>query len=367
MAIDRENYEQRIQTICLLILTALGITAALYFFASVLIPFVLAIFFTLCLTPVIDLQMHWLRIPRHTAIFTTLAIGCAILMLGTLLLTAAADQIVQSKADYEDQFQQVLVRTRGLLPPEWYMDPNEPVLDPNDLTFDPNEPIHGPAEPLIRVPTNTIRRVLTSIASGVMGVISNGLLVVIFMIFMVAGQGTLKAPPGSFWWEVESRIKRYVLTMMLASGVTGVLVGLTLTVLNVKFGWMFGFLAFLLNFIPSIGSVIATLLPLPVALIDPQLGMISKILVLVIPGGIQFVIGNLLQPKMMGESLDLHPVVVLLSLIFFGTIWGIIGMFLAVPITGVVKILLQRFGYTRAIADLIAGKTDMLTKSPPDR
>jgi AI-2 transport protein TqsA len=209
--------------------------------------------------------------------------------------------------------------------------------------------------------------VLTDIASSVMGVISNGLLVVIFMIFMVAGQGTFKAPPGSFWWEVESRIKRYVLTMMLTSGVTGVLVGLTLTVLNVKFGWMFGFLAFLLNFIPSIGSVIATLLPLPVALIDPQLGMISKILVLAIPGGIQFVIGNLLQPKMMGESLDLHPIVVLLSLIFFGTIWGIIGMFLAVPITGVVKILLQRFGYTRAIADLIAGKTDMLTKSPPDR
>jgi AI-2 transport protein TqsA len=367
MAKDRENYEQRIQTICLLILTALGITAALYFFASVLIPFVLAIFFTLCLTPVIDLQMHWLRIPRHTAIFTTLAIGCAILMLGTLLLTAAADQIVQSKADYEDQFQQVLVRTRGLLPPDWYMDPNEPVIDPNNATFDPNEPIHGPAEPLIRVPTNTIRRVLTGIASGVMGVISNGLLVVIFMIFMVAGQGTYKATPGSFWWEVESRIKRYVLTMMLTSGVTGVLVGLALWVLQVKFYWMFGFLAFMLNFIPSIGSVIATLLPLPVALIDPQLGMISKILVLVIPGGIQFVIGNLLQPKMMGESLDLHPVVVLLSLIFFGTIWGIIGMFLAVPITGVVKILLQRFGYTRAIADLIAGKTDMLTKSPPDR
>ena len=374
MAKDHENYEQRIQTICLLIITALGITGALYFFASVLIPFVLAIFFTLCLTPVIDLQMHWLRIPRHTAIFTTLAIGCAILILGTLLVTRAADQIVQSKDDYEDQFQQVLVRTRGLLPPEWYMDPNEPArdpnnpaLDPNDAARDPNEPVHSPSEPLIRVPTNTIRRALTDIASSIMGVISNGLLVVIFMIFMVAGQGTYKAPPGSLWWEVESRIKRYVLTMMLTSGVTGVLVGLVLSILGVEFGWMFGFLAFLLNFIPSIGSVIATLLPLPVALIDPELGMITKILVLVIPGGIQFVIGNLLQPKMMGESLDLHPIVVLLSLIFFGTIWGIIGMFLAVPITAVVKILLERFGYTRAIADLISGKTDMLTKSPPGR
>ncbi len=367
MAKDREHYEQRIQTICLLILTALGITAALYFFASVLIPFVLAIFLTLCLIPAIDVQMKLLRIPRRTAILTTVAIGCTLLILAALLVTAAANQIVESKDDYGKQFQLLLIKTRGLLPPEWYTDPNEPVLDPNAPALDPNEPVHSPAEPLIRVPTNTIRRVLTDIASSIMGVISNGLLVVIFMIFMIAGKGTYKASPGSLWWEVESRIKRYVLTMIFTSGTTGILVGLVLTILGVKFGWMFGFLSFLLNFIPNIGSIIAIILPLPVALIDPELGMISKILVLAIPGSIQFIIGNLLQPKMMGESLDLHPVVVLLSLIFFGTIWGIIGMFLAVPITAVVKILLQRFGYTRAIADLISGKTDMLTKSPPGR
>jgi AI-2 transport protein TqsA len=375
MAKDRANYEQRIQTVCLLILTAMSITAALYFFSSVLIPFVLAIFLTLCLTPVIDLQMKWLRIPRRTAIFTTLIIGCGFLVLGTLLVTAAADQIVQNRDDYEDQFQQLLVRGRGLLPPEWYTDPNEPVrnakkpaLDSNDIldpkeVLDPNEQVKGPAEPLIRVPTNTLRKVLTDIASSVMGIVQNGLLVVIFMIFMIAGKGSFKAPEGSLWWEVESRVKRYLLTIILTSGVTGVLVGLTLWALKVNFSWMFGFLAFLLNFIPNIGSVIATILPLPVALIDPQLGMISKILVLVIPGTIQFVIGNIIQPKMMGESLDLHPIVVLLSLIFFGTIWGIIGMFLAVPITAVVNIFLQRFGYTRAIADLISGKTDVLTKS----
>ncbi len=353
MAKDREHYEQRIQTICLLILTALGITGALYLFASVLIPFVLAIFLTLCLIPAVDVQMKVLRIPRRTAILTTVAIGCVLLILGGLLVTKAVNQIVESKDDYEKQFRQLLVKTRGLLPPEWYTDPNDPSVDPS--------------EPLIRVPTNTIRQVLTDTASSIMGVISNGLLVVIFMIFMITGKGTYKAPPGSLWWEVESRIKRYVLTMLFTSGTTGILVGLALTFLGVEFGWMFGFLAFLLNFIPNIGSIIAIILPLPVALIDPELGMISKILVLVIPGIIQFTIGNLLQPKMMGESLDLHPVVVLLSLIFFGTIWGIIGMFLAVPITAVVKILLQRFGYTRAIADLISGKTDMLTKSPPGK
>jgi AI-2 transport protein TqsA len=367
MADEHENYERRIQTICLLSLTAMGISAALYFFASVLIPFVLAVFLTLCLTPFVDFQMRWLHLPHRTAIFTTLALGCGFLVLATLLVTAAADQILQNRDEYEARFQQLLVKTRKLLPPDWYKEMNQPVGRTDNAVLDPNEPVSSPAEPLIRVPTNTIREVLTNLASSVMGIISNGLLVLIFMIFMVAGQGTFKAPPTSLWWEIESRVKRYILTITLTSGITGICVGLALSLLHVEFGWMFGFLAFMLNFIPNIGSVIATILPLPVALIDPQLGMISKILVLVIPGSIQLIIGNIIQPKMMGESLDLHPIVVLLSLIFFGTIWGIIGMFLAVPITAVVNIFLQRFGYTRAIADLISGKTDMLTKTRPPK
>ncbi len=366
MAQKSENYEQRIQTGCLLILTALGIAGALYAFSSVLIPFVLAVFLTLSLTPVIDIQMKWFRIPRRTAIVTTVLFGCAILALTALLVTAAANQIVDIKGDYEEQFRTLLEEARGLIPSDWYTsDPNDPNEsaglngDPNDL----DSQVSDPNAPLIRIPTATVRRALADTASSIMGVISNGLLVLIFMIFMVAGKGSSKAPEGSVWWEVENRVKRYLLTMILTSGFTGVLVGLVLTILGVRFGWMFGFLAFMLNFIPNIGSIIATILPLPVALIDPNLSIASKIMVLAIPGSIQFVVGNLIQPKMMGESLELHPVVVLMSLIFFGTIWGIIGMFLAVPITAVVKIFLQRFGYTRAIADLAAGKTDVLTKA----
>jgi len=356
MTSKSEHYEQRIQTVCLLILTALGIAGALYALSSVLIPFVLAIFLTLCLIPAIDIQMKWLHLPRGAAILTTVIIGCTVLALAALIVTAAVNQIFENRDAYERQFRQVLVKTKGILPPEWYTADSG---DPND----PNSTSEDPSEPLIRIPSNTIRKVLTDTASSITGLISSSLLVLIFMIFMVAGKSKYKAKPGSIWWEVETRMKRYVFTMIFTSGITGLLVGLVLTILKVKFGWMFGFLAFLLNFIPSIGSIIATLLPLPVALIDPQLGIASKILVLAIPGSIQFFIGNILQPKMMGESLDLHPIVVLLSLIFFGTIWGIIGMFLAVPITAVLKILLQRFGYTRALAELISGKTDMLTKN----
>ena len=392
MAQKSEHYEQRIQTGCLLILTALGIAGALYAFRSVLIPFVLAVFLTLSLIPAIDIQMKWLHIPRRTAILTTVLFGCAVLALGALFVTKAANQIVDNKDVYGKQLRQGLVRVHGFIS-DWYTrdpnDPDRPTDDPNkpndpdrpaDDSNKPNDPdrpaddsnkpnsLFADPNELIRILSDYVRRLLADTASSIMGLIQNGLLVLIFMIFMIAGKGTHKAPEGSLWWEVEIRIKRYIITIVVTSGITGILVGLTLSILGVqlggvKLGWMFGFLAFMLNFIPNIGSVIATFLPLPVALIDPELGIISKILVLAIPGTIQFVIGNLLQPKMMGESLDLHPVVVLMSLIFFGTLWGIIGMFLAVPITAVVKIFLQRFGYTRVIADLAAGKTDVLTKT----
>jgi AI-2 transport protein TqsA len=341
-----KDKQQRAQTICLLILTALAITGALYLFKSVLIPFVLAIFLTICLSPVIDAQVKKFRIPRPVAILTTVLLGCALLALMGLLVTIAANEIVQSRDEYLTQVNELLVKTGDLVPEDWHV-----VADPNDTS-----------ETLVRIPSNTIRKVLTDTASSIMNVLSNGLLVLIFMIFMVAGKPQSKASAGTLWNEVESRINRYVITMAVTSGVTGLLVGLTLTFIGVKFGWMFGFLAFLLNFIPNIGSIIATLLPLPVAFIDPELGIVAKALVIIIPGLIQFIIGNLIQPKMMGQSLDLHPVMILLSLIFFGTLWGIIGMFLASPVTAVIKLLFERFEYTKPIAELMSGKIDLLTK-----
>ncbi len=83
------------------------------------------------------------------------------------------------------------------------------------------------------------------------------------------------------------------------------------------------------------------------------------ILAIAIPGAIQFGIGSLLEPKVMGRSLDLHPVVVLLGLIFFGMIWGIVGMILATPIVAVTKIILERIDETAPVAELLAGRMDL--------
>jgi AI-2 transport protein TqsA len=118
--------------------------------------------------------------------------------------------------------------------------------------------------------------------------------------------------------------------------------------------WLFAFIVFLLSFIPSIGPIIATLLPLPVAVTqfhDPW----TIAAVILIPGAIHMVIGNIIEPKLMGRGLELHPVTVLLALAFWGLLWGVVGMVLAVPIVAMLRIVLSHFGTTRSLADLLAG------------
>jgi AI-2 transport protein TqsA len=125
---------------------------------------------------------------------------------------------------------------------------------------------------------------------------------------------------------------------------------------------LFAFLVFLLSYIPNIGPIIATVLPIPVAVTqfhDP--GMI--VATVAIPGAIHMTIGNFVAPKMMGKGLELHPVTVLLALAFWGLLWGIVGMVLAMPISASLRIVLSRFSTTRPLANLLAGQ--LPRREPP--
>lgn len=335
--------EQPIQTTCLLILTALAVAVSLRLFSSVVIPFVLAIFLTFCLSSLIDVQIRCLHLPRVIAVVTTIFLCCIFLVVVGLLISAAVGQIMEHKDEYLIQMEQLFLRLISSLPLERF---GYNIKDLSDL--------------ISSVPGNTVGKLFSDAASEIVNILSNGILVLIFTIFMLAGKGKSSSSDGGIRYEIESSVKKYTTTMVLTSGLTGLLVGLTLSLLGIDFAWMFGFFAFLLNFIPNIGSVIATLLPVPVVVLSSQLSMIDRVLAILIPTSIQFTIGNFIQPKLMGRSLNLHPVVILLSLIFFGAIWGVIGMFLATPITAVLKILLEKFEYTAPVANLLSGQTHHL-------
>ncbi|PQO26910.1 hypothetical protein C5Y96_19525, partial [Blastopirellula marina] len=96
------------------------------------------------------------------------------------------------------------------------------------------------------------------------------------------------------------------------------------------------------------------LLPIPLAIVDFD-SVVMIVLVIAIPGAIQMTLGNVIEPMIMGEGLQLHPVTILLSLTFWGMLWGPVGMVLAVPITATMRIVLLRFETTRVIGNLMAG------------
>jgi AI-2 transport protein TqsA len=330
--------DQRTQTICLLILSAVALAVGMLWLSPVLIPLTLAFLLTVCLEPVIDFQTVRLRMPRAVAILTTALLGCAILLLCGVVIAASVAQMTSHADTYAAKFQEMFDRVAHSIPLERFG------VDPGSLDLS-----------MLRIPSGAVQAILTGTISAIMSILSNGMLVLIFMMFLIMGR-TQGVARGELWTEIDTSIKRYILIKVLVSALTGVLVGLVLSLLGVDLALVFGLFAFLLNFIPSIGSVIATLLPLPVVLLDPQMGTGAKFLAFLIPGAIQFVIGNVVEPKVMGKSLDLHPVTVLIALIFFGMIWGVLGMFLAAPLTAVLKMLLERLEYTRPIAEAFAGR-----------
>ncbi len=331
--------DRRVQTICLLILTALAVAGALRFLQPVLVPFVLALFISIGLTPLVDFQVRRLRLPHVLAVVTTLMVGFAVLFALGLLVSISVGQLADSADDYQRSTQTLLRDAVEALPLARMGIESDQAL-----------------RELWNVPAETVGSLLLRTGNAVLGLISDGVLVLIFMCFLLFGGTTRSGPVGGVWGEIESGTRRYILVKLLLSAVTGTLIGGTLGVLGVQLALVFGLLAFLLNFIPSIGSFVAVLLPLPVVLLDPNTSTTTVILALAIPGVIQFTVGNVIEPRMMGQSFDLHPITVMLALIFWGVLWGVVGMFLATPITAVMKSLLQKSELTAPVAHLMAGR-----------
>lgn len=331
--------ESRIQTVCLLILTTIATATALYWLAPIMIPFVLAVFLAFGVAPFIQLLMHYLKVPRSLAVVATLLLGFVILNLVATLISTSLSQLAANADSYQKQFTLLVERASSALPLEQFG------IEPESF-----------ANPLSTIPTKTVGGMLVYVMSTLLNVVSKGFLVLVFLFFLLIGGHKVERSAGGVWEEVGVRIQRYIVTKTIMSGATGIAVGSILGVLGIDLAMVFGFFAFILNFIPSIGSLIATLLPLPVILFSPDVTATTAVLAIALPAVVQVVIGNFIDPRVMGESLDLHPVTILLALIFWGMIWGLVGMLLAVPLVAILKLLFERLEITAPLAHLFAGR-----------
>ncbi|MCB0749882.1 MAG: AI-2E family transporter [Ignavibacteriae bacterium] len=140
--------------------------------------------------------------------------------------------------------------------------------------------------------------------------------------------------------DITEQIQRYIATKFLLSLLTGIIVGIILWIFDVDFLIVWAVLTFFLNFIPNIGSIIAVILPTIMALIQYE-SIGYTVLIAGTLGFSQNIIGNILEPKILGDRLGLNPLAILLSLLIWGYVWGIAGMFLSVPLIVVLKIIIS--------------------------
>lgn len=320
----------------LVILSGSALAFTLYFARPVLVPFIIALFLSYILVPVLDTLQQNIRLPRIVAISITIVLALIMLTFFGLIIYSALKGARGDISFYQKKIASLLAEIPK---------PIERYTGKLDFGY---------------VKTTLDNLPIANMIQGILGnftkILSNSFLVVVFTVYLLFGRDSAGKRHG-IYHDIDEKVKKYISVKFVVSITTGILVGLILWLIGLKLALFFGIMAFLLNLIPSIGSIIATILPIPVALVQFD-SIIKIILVLLIPGAIQIAVGNIIEPKFLGDSLDLHPITVLMSLVFWGVVWGIPGLFVAVPVTAVIKIILEQIEQTRPLALLMAGGRD---------
>ena len=329
---------EMLRTAALLTLAGLAILGAMYLLADVLVPFAFAVFLSLLLNPIVDALVRRLRWPRGVAVGATFLVG-AVLLAATLaalvpLVMGAADRLAAHLAEAGE-------------PVDWVIE---------HAPFELSEA----AEAELRADAADWRwsravGALGAAGGGLMRLLSAAGLVAVFLLFLMLERGDRTVPPDSLRGQVERRIQGYIAVTFLISAATGVATGAILWVLGVRLAWVFGALAFVLNFIPNVGSVVATLLPVPMVLFVQDLPLWVQVLAILLPASVQFALGNVVAPKLLGDRLQLSPVAVLLGLIVLGAIWGLPGLVLSTPALATLKIAFERVPLLFPLASLLGG------------
>ncbi|MCB9679056.1 MAG: AI-2E family transporter [Alphaproteobacteria bacterium] len=218
------------------------------------------------------------------------------------------------------------------------------------------------------VQPGAIMGVLSQTLNALVAVLSRIIIVLVTMTFIMfeatelelkfkAAFGTDARPAGPFT-DATLQVQRYLVIKSLASAFTGLFIAAGCSLLGLDFPIMWGLIAFLFNYVPSIGSIVAAIPAILLALV--QLSPGSAVAVTVLYVVVNVTIGNFLEPRFMGRQLGLSPLVVFLSLLFWGWVWGPVGMLFCVPMTVIAKLFLESQEDTRWIAVFLGSPREIL-------
>ena len=216
-----------------------------------------------------------------------------------------------------------------------------------------------------------LRNFLTGTLGSLTSFVGNFILIIIYLVFMLIEESIFSRkmkmilPKEQDYQRamrmihsISGAITSYLSVKTNMSLLTGFLSYIVLLLFGVDFAFLWAFLIFLFNYIPYIGSFVATLLPSVFAVF--QFGsFLPFIWIFAGVEAIQILVGNYIEPKVMGKTLNLSPLVVIVALSFWGAIWGVLGMLLSVPITSIMVIVMAQFRNTRKVAVLLSENADI--------
>lgn len=339
-----EDQWQKIVKFTAYIICIIAIVFILKTLKGIFIPFFLAMFFVYLFAPIVEFLAKF-KIPRILTLFLLLGI---ISLIGTFLAMIVIKNIKEF-IDLWPTFEKTLLSSIGNFLKNYLQ------LDTSSLLE------------LLR--SLKIRELLSSLINFSFSFFGKLILTILMLIFLYLSyhnypkivQKAFNDGQADKIFNVVNNINEqiinYIYVKTVISAGTGIFTGVTCALLGIKFAVLWGFLAFLLNYIPYIGSFIAVILPVVFSIFQFSHFLIPLILFIAL-FVIQLFWGSFLDPEMMGNKFNLSPILIIVSLFFWGYVWGIVGAFLAVPITAIIKIILQNIDSLKFFAVLMSKRAD---------
>lgn len=348
----KETLQERLPVIiagCLSIITAIFILYFLRELKALFVPVVFSVFLALLFQPTIISMYKKFKIPKVLSILFLVSITCFLIFVFGLIAVknlrqfqASISNIIVPKLDFITTKVLNDLNIASDLRPEisftWFFNEHREKL--SSLLFD--------------------------ITSFSLTLASNIFLVLVFTVFLLLEfrnfsykiQTSFSENISDRWKEVginiTKSISHYLWVKTIISLITGILIYISLSIIGVPFAKMWGVIGFTLNFIPTIGSALVVILTILMSVVHffpeypPIIATVASML------AIQLVMGQIIDPRMQGKSLDISPFLILVSLVIWGWVWGIPGMFLSVPMTVLLKLIFTKFGPFKSIAKLMS-------------
>ena len=304
----------------------------LHFISDAFLTFVAALFLANIFMPLV-VQLRKKKVPMVFSILLVLAVVGAVLFGIVIVISATVNSVIEVIPKYQFKWDHVFLPAIAEVAGRFSSDLKQQVTDFNFSS------VLQPAK-------------IIAALSLVPGLIGSFILILLFMLFILASHGQFMEkierafpPSDSFHLKkmienIDSRVRTFLLTTLIINTAAGVTMTIVLMLFGVDLALLWGMLTFLLMFIPSIGSIFAITMPLLVAFLQfDTLGTPIILAVIVIIS--QLLIGSYITPLVMGSSLNLSPLLILVSIIFWGWVWGPLGMVLAVPITSAITIIFE--------------------------